>query len=347
VATYSAPKFLPSDIRNLRERFQLKSLLTAAEGNAKTAKSNTETVILHHLPERSLSAAIGGFSETAVRSAIPGLKELAESNNVLSLAIAHNGCRFASAGCREGCLAFSGHGGLSVDVTGARARRDLAQLFNSKTYSRAIVWEIAASYAKAKKKGSKLAVRLRGTNDHPWHRERIDLTVSEAQSIARRYGAPVIPGNGQTIIEVFQCCEIIFYDYSKAPNSGPLGLMAQRYAGFDVTASLAADRPYGIIEAIRAVQNGFRLAVPLAIAKGHPIPREILLQRDSLSASLQCIDGDTSDERFLDSSNCAVILRTKKSRGANMAIADKFSLSPSPSGVWQPLAGGGETMLTW
>ena len=345
--TYSAPKFLPPDVRNLRDRFQLKSLLTTAEGNAKTAKSQTETVILHHLPERSLSAAIGGFSETAVRSAIPGLKELAESNNVLSLAIAHNGCKFSSAGCRQGCLAFSGHGGLSVDVTGARARRDLAQLFNSKTYSRAIVWEIAASYAKAKKKGSKLAVRLRGTNDHPWHLERIDLTVTEAQSIARRYGAPVIPGNGQTIIEVFQACNIVFYDYSKAPNSGPLGLIAQRSAGFDVTASLAADRPHGILEAIRAVQNGFRLAIPLAIPKGHPIPREIVPQRGPLSVSLRCIDGDTSDERFLDSNDCAVILRTKRSRGADMSIADKFSLRPSPSGVWQPLAGGGEVLLTW
>jgi hypothetical protein len=158
----------------------------------------------------------------------------------------------------------------------------------------------------------------------------------------------VIPGNGVTLPEVFQACDIIFYDYSKAPVTGPLGLIAQRSAGFDVTASLAADKPHNILEAIRAVQNGFRLAIPIAIPKGSPIPKRVTLQRGPLEETLDCVDGDTSDERFLDlSDRVAVMLRTKKSRGADMSIADKFSLRPSPNGVWQDLAGGGRVMLEW
>lgn len=345
--TYSTPAFLPIDVRGLRYRFQLRSLLTTGDGNTKTAKSKTETAILHHLPERSLRAAIGGQSPTAVRAALPGLRELAESTGTLSLALAHNGCPFSSAGCAEGCLAFAGHGGLSVDVAAARARRTLALLSNPETYARAIVWEIAAAYAAARRKGSALAVRLRGTDDHPWHLERIDLSIPEAQSIARRYGAPVIPGSGQTIVETFQACGITFYDYSKAPNSGPLGLIAQRSAGFDVTASLAADRPGGIVEAIRAVQNGFRLAVPIALPKGAPIPQRLSLRHDAGTVDLPCIDGDTTDERFLEPTACAVILRTKRSRGADPEISRRFSLWPSSQGAWQSLKGGGEAHLAW
>jgi hypothetical protein len=344
---YIAPAFLPLDVRNLRNRFGLRSILTTGDGNTKTAKSKTETVILHHLPERSLRAAIGGQSPTAVRSAIPGLRELAESTDTLAPALVHNGCPWSSRGCAEGCLAFSGHGGLSIAVTAARARRTLAMLSDPQAYARSVVWEIAAAYASALRNGSALAVRLRGTDDHAWHTELTDLSIGEAQSIARRYGAPVIPGDGQTITEVFQACGITFYDYSKAPIEGPLGLIAQKAAGFDVTASLTADRPGGLIGAIQSVKSGFRLAVPVALPKGAPIPSRLSLRHRGTIVSLDCVDGDTTDERFLDPAGCAVILRTKRSRGADPATAKAFSLLPSPDGVWQALRGGGQVCLSW
>jgi hypothetical protein len=142
------------------------------------------------------------------------------------------------------------------------------------------------------------------------------------------------------------------YDYSKAGVGGPLGLIAQRAAGWDVTASLAADRPGGADAAIAAIAADFRLAVPVALAKGAALPKVLMLKRSHGAPDwlLQCIDGDQSDNRWLDPQGpqdgfdgVAVILRTKASRGKG-AAADAFSLAPS-FGQWQPLAGGGQALL--
>lgn len=359
VAPSTAPARLPADVADLLQRFglTLEGLLTVGASNAKLAKGQAvaHSVILHHLPARSLAAAVMGpeAGPTAPRSRIHGLAELAAREHVLALAMAHNGCRWASAGCAAGCLAWAGHGGMSVVVASARARRTLAMLAHPAAYSRAVLWAIARAYRHAQRMGLPLAVRLRGTDDTPWHQQRLTLSPAEAQRLARRYGMPAIPGDGQTLAEALQLvpdCEL--YDYSKAPVSGPLGLLAQRAAGWDVTASLAADRPHGILEAIRAVQAGFRLAVPVAMPKEAALPPVLILDRGGLSVRLRCVDGDQTDCRWLDPAGpqsggldgVAVLLRTKTSRGRGPA-ADAFSLAPVWD-AWQPLAGGGRALLT-
>jgi hypothetical protein len=354
-----APAAIPADVAALLRRFSLSldGLLTVGTSNAKLAKGTAEAwpVILHHLPARSLAAALMGPAESTVapRSKIEGLDTLAARENVLALAMAHNGCPWASKGCAAGCLAWAGHGGLSVTVAAARARRTLAMLAGGPVYSRAILWAIARAYRQAHAKGLPLAVRLRGTDDHPWHMARLTISPAEAQSLARRYGLPVAPGIGQTIPEALSLAApgtIRLYEYSKAPVTGPFGLLAQRSAGFDVTASLAADRPHGVLEAIRAVQASFRLAVPVALPKGQPLPAVLILERGPLAVDMACIDGDSTDHRWNDPqgplNGCdgtAVILRTKRSRGRSSA-ADAFSLAPVFD-EWQPLAGGGRAMF--
>jgi hypothetical protein len=245
---------------------------------------------------------------------------------------------------------------MGIAPASARARRTLAFLKNSQAYAVAILWAIARAWAKAQAKGLPLAVRLRGTDDLAWHLQRFSLQPAEAKALAHRYGLPVIPGNGQTLADALQVVRaegsLKLYDYSKAGAEGPLGLIAQRAAGWDVTASLAADRPRGAEAAIAAIDAGFRLAVPVALAKGAALPKVLMLKR-GLGAPdwlLQCIDGDQSDNRWLDPQGpqggfdgVAVILRTKASRGKG-AAADAFSLAPS-FGQWQPLAGGGQALL--
>lgn len=364
-----APARLPSDVAALLQRFglSLDGLLTVGASNAKLAKGAAEAwpVILHHLPARSLAAAINGpeAGPTAPRSRIDGLRQLAEREHVLALATAHNGCPWASAGCAAGCLAWAGHGGMSVTVAAARARRTLAMLAGGPAYSRAVLWAIARSFRQAQAKGLPLAVRLRGTDDLHWHLARFDISAAEAQSLARRYGLPVAPGRGQTLPEALSLApagSVRLYDYSKAPSSGPFGLLAQRSAGFDVTASLAADRPGGAIEAVRAVQNGFRLAVPVAgFAKGAALPPVLILSSPAGTVRLRTIDGDISDHRWADPAGpqparagvpepgfdgVAVLLRTKQSRGRGPEAA-AFSLAPAID-TWQPLAGGGHALLT-
>jgi hypothetical protein len=356
-----APARLPADVVALLKRFDLSmdGLLTVGASNAKLAKGTAQAwpVILHHLPARALAQAVAGPAPgtTAPRSRIDGLQALAQRENALALAMAHNGCPWASAGCAAGCLAWAGHGGLSVTVAAARARRTLAMLAGGPAYTRAILWAIARAYRQAQAKGLPLAVRLRGTDDAPWHLARLTVSPAEAQSLARRYGLPVAPGEGMTLTEALALApsgSIRLYEYSKAPVGGPLGLQAQRAAGFDTTASLAADRPGGIDQALAAIDAGFRLAVPAGFAKGQPLPDVLILRNGDQFARLLCIDGDVTDHRWSDPAGpqpfgfdgVAVILRTKRSRGKGPE-ADAFSLQPT-IGTWQPLAGGGQAAFS-
>lgn len=357
----TAPARLPADIASLLARFglSLDGLLTEGLSNAKLAKGAALAwpVILHHLPARSLAAAVAGPLQgpTAPRSRLPGLQALAEREHVLSLALAHNGCPWASDGCAAGCLAWAGHGGISQTVAAARARRSLAMLASPAVYGRAMLWAIARAWARAQAKGLPLAYRLRGTDDQPWHTWRVTISPQEAQALARRYGLPVVPGQGQTLPEALSLApagSLHPYEYSKAPVGGPLGLLAQRAAGIDVTASLAADRPGGAAQALRAVAAGFRLAVPVALPKGAALPSELTLWTEGQGLwRLLCIDGDATDHRWADPAGpqpggfdgVAVILRTKRSNGRGPEAA-AFSLAPS-FGQWQALAGGGQALL--
>lgn len=363
LARQFAPARLPADVAALLQRFSLSldGLLTVGASNAKLAKGAALAwpVILHHLPARALAQAVAGAEPgpTAPRSRLPGLHALARREGVLSLALDHNGCPWASAGCAAGCLAWAGHGGLSQTVAAARARRTLAYLADSQAYARAVLWAIARAYRQAQSKGLPLAVRLRGTDDLAWHLQRLTVNPAEAVSLARRYGLPVAPGHGQTLAEALSLAPagtLHLYEYSKAPVSGPLGLQAQRSAGWDVTASLAADRRGGCDAAIQAIAADFRLAVPVAMVKGADIPTVLLLQRRPGAPiwRLQCVDGDVTDHRWADPAGpqpggfdgVAVILRTKRSRGKGPE-ADAFSLAPAID-QWQPLAGGGQAMLS-
>jgi hypothetical protein len=361
LARKMAPARLPADVVALLQRFDLsmEGLLTVGASNGKLAKGVAQAwpVILHHLPARALAQAVAGPAPgtTAPRSRIDGLQALARRTDTLALAMAHNGCPWASAGCAAGCLAWAGHGGLSVTVAAARARRTLAMLAGGPTYTRAILWALARAYRQAQAKGLPLAYRLRGTDDQPWHLARLTITPAEAQALARRYGLPVAPGEGITLTEALALApagSIRPYDYSAAPVDGPLGLKAQRAAGIDTTCSLKADRPGGIDTAMQAVGAGFRVAVPVALAKGQPLPAVLILESGGQAVDLACIDGDASDHRWADpagpglAGGCdgvAVILKTKRSRGKGPE-ADAFSLQPVMD-AWQPLAGGGRAML--
>ena len=221
-----------------------------------------------------------------------------------------------------------------------------------------VLWAIGKAYAAAQRKPEPLALayRLRGTDDLPWHELRFNLTAADCAVFARRFGLPLAPGQGVTIPEALQLAApgtLQPYEYSKAPVNGPLGLLAQRAKGIDTTASLAADRPGGCTAALEAIAHGFRLAVPVAIRKGQPLPAILKLRASENGpiVTLQAINGDASDHRWLDPQGpqpggfhgVAVILRTKISQGRG-AQAAAFSLLPV-LGEWQPLAGGGQAWL--
>ena len=363
----TAPLGLPPDAAALLQRFNLSldGLLTAGASSPKLSKGDkvAASVILHHLPARSLSSAVYGSEDaaTAPRSRLAGLELLAARNGMSALVAGHNGCPWASKGCSAGCLAWAGHGGISTTVAAARARRTMAFVWGHGPYALAVLWAIGRAYAAAQRKGQPLAYRLRGTDDLPWHALRFNLSPAEAATFARRFGLPVVPGIGTTIPEALQLAApgtLQPYEYSAAPLRGPLGLLAQRSAGIDTTCSLKADRPGGCGDAAEAVAAGFRVAVPVAIRKGQPLPPVLMLRpsTDGPILRLLTVDGDLTDHRWLDPQGpqpggfdgVAVMLRTKVSRGRGPAAA-AFSLAPTAE-RWQPLAGGGHAALsqtTW
>ena len=361
-ARITAPSHLPADGRGLLQRFELDldSILTMGASNAKIAKGLGEAfgVIHHTLPGRSLGAAVHGpiAGPTAPRSRLSEVRRLALDNELGALVEAFLACPWASEGCLEGCLAWAGHGGISTNVASCRGRRGLARLWAPNVYSIVLLWAIAKAYAKAKKLGLPLAVRLKGTDDLSYHLQRFNLSAPEAAILARRYGLPAIPGQGTTLPEVLQIVlgdgSLQWYEYSKAPVNGHQGLAQMRGAGLDVTASLAADRKGGLVDAMAAVAAGFRLAVPVAFPKGAALPGSLLLRNGDHIQRLKCIDGDQSDNRWLDPQGpqdgdwdgVAVILRTKRSNGRGPEAA-AFSLAPVV-GQWQTLKGGGQAALS-
>ena len=362
-ARVSAPSHLPADGRRLLQRFELDldSILTVGASNAKIAKGLGQAwgVIHHTLPGRSLGAAVHGpiAGPTAPRSRLAEVRRLALDNELGAMVEAFLACPWASEGCLEGCLAWAGHGGISTNVASCRGRRGLARLWAPNVYSIVLLWAIAKAYARAQKLGLPLAIRLKGTDDISYHLQRFNLSASEAAILARRYGLPAIPGQGTTLPEVLQIVlgdgSLQWYEYSKAPVRGHQGLAQMRNCGIDVTASLAADRTGGLIDAMAAVAAGFRLAVPVAFAKGAALPESLLLRNGDTVQRLQCIDGDSSDNRWLDPQGpqgggwfdgVAVILRTKRSNGRGPEAA-AFSLAPTP-GAWQALKGGGQAALS-
>jgi hypothetical protein len=363
LARTAAPLGLPARAADLLQRFglTLDGLLTAADSNPKIGKGAAEAfgVILHHLPARSLRAAVYGSSaSTAPRRKLTGLQERARLNDIEALVRGHNGCPWASAGCADGCLNWSGHGGISAMVANCRARRTMAYIYDPEAYAVAVLWALGRACRQAQAKGLPLAYRLRGTDDSPWHWQRFSISPQEALIFSRRFGLPLIPGNGITIPEALQLAApgtLKPYEYSKAPVEGPLGLRAQRASGIDITASLAADRPGGTAAALEAIAAGFRLAVPVALAKGQPLPTVLWLAAsaspEDIPVKLLCIDGDASDNRWIDPQGpqphgfdgVAVILKTKVSKGRGQA-SEAFSLRPT-IGQWQPLTGGGQALL--
>jgi hypothetical protein len=320
---------LPSDVTAYLKRHGLELADILTDSNPKLAKGAAiaRAVIHHTLPGRALAAAInpGNGATVAPRAYLPGLAAHTAALGLTNKARRHNACPWSTAGCSDACLTWAGHGGLSADVAACRGRRTLAMIDNPETYGRAMVWAIARQWQRAQLDGLPLACRLRGTDDQPWHRLTVSISLAEAITIRRRFGLLIANGENQTIAQILAPAvtegSVKLYEYSKAPTEGPLGLRAQWSAGWDVTASLAGDRATAARDAMAAIDAGFRLAVPIGIAKGAPIPSTLTLHYGGRSVTLPAIDGDATDHRWADPSGVAVILRGKKSRGADPNVA--------------------------
>lgn len=328
---------LPADVAAHLARFGLTLADVLTDSNPKLGKGAAiaRAVIHHALPGRALAAAIDPANRATVapRGHLAGLAALADREGMTGAARAFNACPWSTPQCQSHCLAWAGHGGLSPSVAAARGRRTLAMIADRQLYGRAVLWAIARQWTRAQADGLPLAVRLRGTDDQPWHVLRLSVDLPEAIAIRRRFGLLIANGPDATLADLLSPAtadgSIRLYEYSKAPTDGPLGLAAQRAAGWDITASLAGDRPTAAADALAAVLAGLRLAVPIDIRRGDPIPGRVLISHDGRTLALPTVDGDETDHRWRDPSAVAVVLRAKRSRGADPNLAG-FILPNAP-----------------
>lgn len=326
LSTPRRPVRLPVDVSAhlAAVRLKLPDVLTVT--NPKTK----DNAIRHNLPGRTLANAcrLDADGSIPARGHLPALRELAASLGVLDKALAVDFCPFATPACREACLNWAGRGGLGDAVALARGRRSLSMLLDPVVDARATLFSIAWHHRRAAAAGRRLACRLAGTDEGAhWHRLRVPVSVADAQLLSHRFGLTVAPTEGATLGEILRD-SVTLYDYHKGPLSY---LQANRDAGWDVTASFRTDALDAVAHAL-SVAPSFRLAVPVAIRKGDPIPRTLTLSQGDQSLTLPCVDGDATDDRFRDPERLtAVILSAKRSRGANPLIARPFFLNgPEP-----------------
>lgn len=336
----NAPVRLPGDVAGLLATFDLtlSGLLTTSNPKlVKTERAGIARSAIHHaLPHRALARAVNPetVATTAPRGYVPELRALAERTGTVDAAFRHNGCRYATPGCAEACLAGSGHAALSVKVTAARGRRTLAMVADPVTYARAMVWAVAAETARAIRHALPFAVRLNGTDESPWFARTFPVSVADAVAIRRRFGVDVATGERLNVAETFQPMgdRVRFYEYLKASVDAPDGLNAWRAAGWDVTASFAADRATACRDAVAAARAGFRVAFPVALPPGAAPLRSVVVETTAGDrVTLPAVDGDATDARFAEPGNVAVVLREKRARGADRRVVERFILPDAPT----------------
>jgi hypothetical protein len=184
-------------------------------------------------------------------------------------------CPHSTEACREGCLFTAGRG-KTPRVYNARVRRSKLLLDDRPAFLRALVSDLEIMQAAAAKHRLKLAIRLNGTSDVLWERDRL---------------------HGASLFELFP--EATFYDYTRTP------LMHRHVPpNWRLVFSLA-DAP--LQEAVEHLAKGISVAAVVPLEE-KPAPGAFLFGRER---EVAIIDGDEDDLRFLDPPGALVLLKPK------------------------------------
>ena len=179
------------------------------------------------------------------------------------------------AGCFEPCLVTAGLAGVYKSIGKARKGRTDFFLNDKVNFIRLLVLELGTFINKAKKDGFKPTIRLNGTSDINWAKEKTD--------------------QGITIFETFE--DVVFYDYTKRSD---IMRDSAKHSNWHITASYSeASGSY----AKNTLKNALKYGLNLAVVFSDNLPE--------LFKGLPVISGDNDDLRFLDQKNSVVGLTAK------------------------------------
>lgn len=185
-----------------------------------------------------------------------------------------NLCPFASAGCLQTCLYTAGRG-VFESVKSARMTRSKLYVENRQEFFNQLISEIKKLETKAKNKNLIPVVRLNGTADIPFE---------------------LMPVLGKpNIMSHFP--HIQFYDYTKNPHR----FKKELPENYDLTFSRSETNENNIE---KILENGGRVAIVFSNS-------DLPMFYYTGSSSIEVIDGDNTDLRFLDPKGVIVGLIAK------------------------------------
>ena len=202
-----------------------------------------------------------------------------------------NVCPMASEGCIKACLNTSGRVKMDTQNNILTARLMKTWLFyaNRTFFMQMMNAEIASAERKAKRDGMEFSVRINGTSD-------LNLEVFKL--------------GDKNILQLFPNAQ--FYDYTKVFNRLKL---TEKYENYDLTFSHSGTNNEDVV---RALEQGYRVAVPFLIKKGKDLPTSFL--------GYSVCDADETDLRFLDEEKIAGlrVKMTKDRSSIEAAVKDGF-----------------------
>jgi len=200
-----------------------------------------------------------------------------------------NLCPYAGiAGCKTGCLNTAGRGAFS-NVQRARIRKTLFWWQHHSDFMALLIADIKRLQRKAKRENMTLAIRLNGTSDIQWEKQRV------GNKGTTQFGNQTYETSN--IFEIFP--NVQFYDYTKIPRRTVPN-------NYHLTFSYS-----GVTEFQPVVEKQLRHdpQTNLAVVFDHAYIPDTFLGR-------KVVNGDASDVRFNDASGVIVGLTAKgKAKG--------------------------------
>lgn len=255
-------------LTKLREQAGVRAILTPPDSNPKVAKNE---------------------------------KVLGVRTNVMHLAPAMTSgremCPKRSPGCTAACLFYAGNP-LYMEAKN-KARLKKTELFwaDRTLFMNILALEIAQQRDKAKKDGVKYAVRLNGTSDIVWEKERFE----ELPGVGAAVGMPF---NGQRLCLMDLFPDVQFYDYTKIPKRTP---PSNYYLIFSESETNAKE-------------------VEAEMARGMNIATVFFGGLPQVHRNRPVIDGDVHDYRPADPKGVIVGLKVKgRGRGETTGFVQKVA----------------------
>ena len=202
--------------------------------------------------------------------------KLSIEDNLNSNLKGSNTCPFASVGCIEACLNFSGRGQMSFTQK-ARIKRTLFLKNHKKEFMLNLLKRISSFIKKAKNKNMIPVVRINGTSD----------LLIENMKI-----------NNKSLMQHFP--DIQFYDYTKAPHNKRKNLPDN----YDLTYSYS-DKKEALQEALEHLKNK---TARVSVVFSDDLPKTW--------NGYKVINADKTDLRFLEPKNVICGLKFKGSKKA-------------------------------